>query len=200
MRPTSRLTSVSLINGLIQQDETTWRRFVQLYGPLVHDWLLRFQIRQGSIEDLHQEILVAVSQNIAKYQHDGERSGSLRRWMWGITRNKIHAFHRSEACRVVGVGGSVAARRLVELPEIPPEDSDPDEGASVKKMLVHRALQIIRSDFEDKTFEAFQQTVMHQQTTQEVAERLNMSTQAVRQARFRVLRRLREELGDDLPY
>lgn len=203
MKSTSRLTSVSLVDGLLQQDETVWGRFVQLYGPLVYQWLVRSGVREGSIDDLHQEILVAVMQNIAKYKHDIGRSGSLRRWMWGIARNKVHAFRRIEARRAVGAGGSTAARRLLELPatlpEEPIEDSDPDGGDSVKKSLVERALQIIRSDFGNQTFEAFEQTVMHQRSTHEVAKRLQMSTQAVRQARFRILRRLRDELGDDLP-
>ena len=69
----------------------------------------------------------------------------------------------------------------------------------MRKELMARALVILKQDFEDKTWQSFWATVVNQRPTKEVAESMNMTTKAVRQARYRVLKRLREELGNDLP-
>ena len=52
----------------------------------------------------------------------------------------------------------------------------------------------IRGDFEEKTWSAFQLTVIEGRPTAEVAAELDLSPESVRQARSRVLRRLREEM------
>lgn len=195
----TRLTSLSLVEGLFSNDEFYWNRFVVLYGPIVSLWLVRAKVRQDQADDLRQEILLAVSKNVHQYRHNKDQAGSLRRWMWGIARNKISEFRRTEAKRVVATGGTKALSRLAALPDDPFEDSDAKLGEEVHRGLVKRALQILHRDFEEKTWAAFEQTVMQRASTEEVAAALGMTAVAVRQARFRVLKRLRDELGDDLP-
>ena len=60
----------------------------------------------------------------------------------------------------------------------------------------YRALELFRGDFEESTWQAFWRTAVDNQTPAEVAAALGMSKVAVRQAKARVLRRLKEVVGD----
>jgi RNA polymerase sigma-70 factor, ECF subfamily len=62
--------------------------------------------------------------------------------------------------------------------------------------LLHRALALIRDDFEPRTWAAFWQTAVDGRATIDVAADLGMSPGAVRVAKSRVLHRLRADLGD----
>jgi RNA polymerase sigma-70 factor (ECF subfamily) len=55
---------------------------------------------------------------------------------------------------------------------------------------------MVRGEFEERTWEAFRRTVLDAQPTDETAAALGVTPAAVRKARSRVLRRLRERLGD----
>ena len=58
-----------------------------------------------------------------------------------------------------------------------------------------RVLESIRAEFEPRTWQAFWRIVVDGQSPAEVAATLGMSLPAVYQAKSRVLRRLRRELG-----
>ena len=62
--------------------------------------------------------------------------------------------------------------------------------------LFERALELIRGEFEERTWHAFWLTAVEDHPTGEVALELVMTPGAVRVAKSRVLRRLREELSE----
>ncbi|MFM9960329.1 MAG: RNA polymerase sigma factor [Planctomycetaceae bacterium] len=64
--------------------------------------------------------------------------------------------------------------------------------------LAERALAVMRTDFQPAIWQACWETVVEGRSGQEVADKLGLSVAAVYSARSRVLRRLREELGDFL--
>lgn len=74
--------------------------------------------------------------------------------------------------------------------------STPRFADSTSSHLLRRALESIRSEFEEKTWEAFRRSVLEGEPTAGIAADLGLSTNAVRQYKSRVLRRLRRELGD----
>ena len=198
----SRLTSLSLLEGLVNNDDHSWKRLDSLYGPFVDYWLRESGVVNADAQDLRQEVLRAVSNSINNYKHSESESGSLRRWIWGIARNKITDYRQRRRKSVIASGGTAALEMVKALPDVPNEpfeDSDPDTLSRMRKELMARALVILKQDFEDKTWQSFWATVVNQRPTKEVAESMNMTTKAVRQARYRVLKRLREELGNDLP-
>lgn len=82
---------------------------------------------------------------------------------------------------------------ISSLPSIP--DSEPTEDCQLSQ-LVARALQQVQAEFEPKTWEIFQRTVVDQLPTHLVAEQFKVTNATVRQVRSRVLRRLRQQLGD----
>jgi RNA polymerase sigma-70 factor (ECF subfamily) len=69
-------------------------------------------------------------------------------------------------------------------------------GPDSLRSLVQRALDLIRGDFDEPTWQAFWATAVEEQNSTEVAARLGVSANAVRKSKARVLRRLRLELTD----
>ena len=59
-----------------------------------------------------------------------------------------------------------------------------------------RGFVAIRGDIQDNTWQAFWRTTVENQTAADAGSALGMSKAAVRQAKARVLRRLKEEVGD----
>jgi RNA polymerase sigma-70 factor (ECF subfamily) len=63
-----------------------------------------------------------------------------------------------------------------------------------RQLLTRRGLELIRPDFSDATWRAFEMVTQDGRSAKEVAESLHLSPNAVYLARNRVLTRLREEL------
>ena len=62
--------------------------------------------------------------------------------------------------------------------------------------LSRRGLDLVRAEFENRTWEAFWRTAVEGHAPAHVAEDLGMSVPAVYKAKSRVLRRLRQELDE----
>ena len=84
--------------------------------------------------------------------------------------------------------------RLAELPEEEPPTDPSLAAADGKSSPFYGALELVRAEFEDRTWQAFWRVTVEEKTTADVAEALGISVNAVRLAKSRVLRRLRTEL------
>ncbi len=78
---------------------------------------------------------------------------------------------------------------------VPIPDDEPTGDLQLQQ-LTSRALSQVQSEFESRTWQAFWRSVVDGIATREVARQLEMSEAAVRQSRSRILRRLRQQLGD----
>jgi RNA polymerase sigma-70 factor, ECF subfamily len=191
----SSATSRSLIDRLKADDAEAWDRLIDLYGPLVYRWCRRWDLRDQDIADILQDVFQAVAVHIATFRKD--RVGdTFRGWLRTIARNKVQDHFRRIGREPGGVGGTDAQIRFASLPaaRIVEDEDSPEETA--ERLLISRGLELIRDEFEDRTWKAFWGTTVEDRDTKEVALELRMSPGAVRVAKSRVLRRLREELGD----
>jgi RNA polymerase sigma-70 factor (ECF subfamily) len=158
-------------------------------------------------DDVVQDVFLAVTAGIEKFQRPRpdapsvatgpEGTGSFRGWLGAITRNKLRDFYERRQRQPAAQGGSDVHRLLQEIPDSTLSDDAAD--AAQLSDVYHRALELIRGDFGDHTWQAFWRTAIDNQTPAEVAPALGMSKVAVRQAKARVLRRLKEEVGDLIP-
>ncbi len=190
----SSATSRSLLARVRADEPRAWERLVDLYAPLVLHWCRRGGLQEQDVADVFQQVFQAVVMHVGGFRR--ERPGdTFRGWLRRITQNKLHDHFRKLARDAPGVGGSSAQERLAQLPEPQPTEADPAPEEE-ERGLFARVLDIIRADFEERTWKAFWQTVVEGRTPQDVAAELSMSPGAVRVAKSRVLHRLREELGD----
>jgi RNA polymerase sigma-70 factor (ECF subfamily) len=193
----STATSHDLLDQLKADDAQAWDRLVFLYAPLVYRWCRRWDLRDQDIADILQDVFQAVAAHIATFRK--ERAGdTFRGWLRTIARNKVQDHFRRLGREPEGVGGTDAQIRLSSLPADGPADDEDSPDETAERLLLSRGLDLIRNEFEDRTWKAFWGTTVDGRDTKDVALDLQMSPGAVRVAKSRVLRRLREELGESL--
>lgn len=186
-------TPVSLLERLRANDAEAWSRLSRLYRSLVLFWCRRGGAAESDAEDVTQEVFAAVASGLEQFRRD--RPGdSFRAWLRGITRNQLLMHFRRQGGEVRAEGGSEARRRLEDVADTltVPCEGEAEEIAAVYR----RALDLTRGQFEERTWQAFWRTVIQGLSPAAVESELGMSSAAIRQAKSRVLRRLRQELGE----
>ncbi len=187
-------TSTSMLARVKGGDEDAWNQMVSIYGPLVFEQCKRRGFREEDAKDITQEIFLAVSQSLPSFRRD--RPGdSFLHWLRSIASKKIVDRIRKEIGKAQAAGGSTAHLRIEQLPDQLESDWNPDE---MKRLAFERAVQLMKSDFREKTWQAFWLSVVEGKPTNEVCATLDMKAGAVRNARSKVQKRLVEELGDML--
>lgn len=186
-------TSLTLLQRLQENDSDAWERLVRLYRPLVAYWCSRAGVTGADAEDVVQELFQTAAAKMPEFRRD--RPGdTFRGWLRGITRNLLLAHARRAARETAAAGGTDAHLRLNEIADS--EKLDEQDPPSVVNELYHRALEQVRGEFEDRTWRAFLRTADDGRTAVEAGAEFGLSSAAVRQAKSRVLRRLRQELGE----
>jgi RNA polymerase sigma-70 factor (ECF subfamily) len=187
------VTPLSLLDRLRANDPAAWRRLLALYQPLVQFWCGRGGLHGPDAEDVAQEVFAAAAAGLPGFHRD--RPGdTFRGWLRGITRNHVLLHFRRSQGRAQAEGGSDAWAQLQDVAD--PLAGSPDgEDAEVGR-LYRRALEEVRGEFEERTWQAFWLTVVEGRAPAALAGELGMSPAAVRQAKSRVLRRLKQEVGD----
>jgi RNA polymerase sigma-70 factor (ECF subfamily) len=189
-----QLTSLSLIARARSNDQDAWARLTSLYRPLVAFWCRRAHCPAEEVEDVTQEVFAAAAAGLAAFRRD--RPGdSFRGWLRGITRNQVLLYFRRNQGRPRAVGGSEALGQVRDLPDSLAEP--PDDEAEVS-LVYRRAVELVRGEFEQRTWDIFWRTVIEGLSPAAVAEELHTTPAAVRQAKSRVLRRLKQEMGEVL--
>ncbi len=187
-------TSRSLLARVQADQPDAWDRLVHLYAPLVLHWCRHGGLQDQDVADVFQQVFQSVVMHVAGFRKE-RQADTFRGWLRRITQNKLRDHYRRLGRETPGVGGSSAQARLAQLPQpTAPEDEPlPEEG---ERGLFARALNMVRGEFEERTWAAFWRTAVEGRTARDVALELSMSPGAVRVAKSRVLHRLRVELGD----
>jgi RNA polymerase sigma-70 factor (ECF subfamily) len=185
-------TSVSLLQRLQERpDPESWQRLVDLYTPLLRQWLRRQAVADADADDLAQDVLAVVVRRLPDFRHN-QRPGAFRHWLRTILAHRLGDHWRAQKSRPVATGDSDFQRQLEQL-------EDPASALSQlwdqehDRHVVHRLLELLEPHFEPATLRAFQRLVRDGARAAEVAAELGISVNAVLLAKSRVLRRLRQE-------
>src|SRR5262249_19236477 len=93
--------------------------------------------------------------------------------------------------------GTDALRDLQEIPaHATPSPDDTEDPPAELRGLYHRALELVRGEFEERTWRMFWLTVVEGRSPVDAAAALGASPAAARKAKSRVLHRLKQEVGD----
>jgi RNA polymerase sigma-70 factor (ECF subfamily) len=188
-------TSSSLLQRVKQHEAAAWDRMVHLYSPLIYDWCRQQGLQPADAADISQEVFRAVARTVARFRR--ERPGdSFRGWLWTVTRNKIRDFFRAKGHQEEVIGETGMFQHLNQIPECEPDLASDSTPSEITNNPVGRAIELMRAEFEERTWQAFWRVTVDQCLTADVAEELGISVNAVRKAKSRVLRRMREEFGD----
>ncbi len=168
---------------------------MHLYSPLVYHWCARAEVRGADADDVSQEVFRAVAGHLQDFRRD--RPGdTFRGWLRVITRNMILLHFRRRGRQPQGSGGTDALLQLHEVPDRTAELPDDVEAEMEMDDLRQRALELVRIEFEERTWQMFWLTFVEERSPVDIAAELGVTAAAVRMAKSRVLRRLKEEFAD----
>jgi RNA polymerase sigma-70 factor (ECF subfamily) len=188
-------TSLSLLDRLKRAGPTgeDWRLLHDLYLPLIRYWLSRVPGAGEDADDLAQEVLVVLVRELPGFEH--RRHGSFRAWLRQVTVNQVRSYWKRRRNQPrVGLGAE--GEQLLAQLEDPHSDLSRQWDQDHDQHVLQRLLTVVQGDFEPRTWQAFTRVALDGLSAAAVARELNLSESAVAQARFRVLKRLREEAGD----
>lgn len=176
-------------------DHDAWNQFVEVYAPLIHRFAVRKGLQEADAADITQDVLRQVSNSIGRFQYETER-GSFRAWLFTTTRNRILNFFTRDGRHPKG-SGDTGVRQLLEQQPASVEQADWDR--ELEKHLFSCAVERVRPEFRENSWQAFWKTAIENQSASATASDLEISVGAVYIAKSRVLARLREvvaTLGD----
>jgi len=185
-------TSLSLLARLQESpDSNSWQRLVELYAPLLHSWLRRYDVQPSDADDLVQEVLLTVSTELPSFDHSG-RPGAFRSWLRITLVNRLRNFWRARGRRPQARGGSYMELRLAEL-EDPAGAMSQMWNHQHDRHVARRLLAQVEPHFSPSTWRAFCRVALEGAPADAVAKELAISLNAVFIAKSRVLNRLRLE-------
>jgi RNA polymerase sigma-70 factor (ECF subfamily) len=111
-----------------------------------------------------------------------------------ITRNQILLHFRKNAEHARAAGGADAWEHLQNVAD-PLVGCEPEEEFEFSQ-LCRRAMEQVRVDFEEKTWQAFWMTVIENRLPATLTRELGMSAASIRKAKSRVLHRLKQQVGE----
>jgi RNA polymerase sigma-70 factor, ECF subfamily len=194
--PASRSsTSTNFLERLKSQDAQAWQQLADVYGPLVYYWCRKHGVKSDDAADIFQEVFASVFAAVGRF-HREQQGGRFRGWLWTVTRRKIQDHYRSLATREEARGGTEAQQWMSALPEQLEAHALDEEERTQHNSLFVRALEFVKAEFEDRTWQLFWQVVIDKRSAQDVAVELGISANGVRQAKSRVLRRMRVVMGE----
>jgi RNA polymerase sigma-70 factor (ECF subfamily) len=173
-------------------DAPDWQRLHDLYVPLIRSWLRQVPGARDEADDLAQEVLIVLVRELPSFRR--RRDGAFRAWLRQITVNRVRAFQRARHrhCHAAGRGIESLLAQLQD----PSSDLARQWDEEHDRHVLQQLLTLVQPDFRPRTWAAFSRFALDRQPAAQVAEDLGMSENAVMQAKFRVLKRLRAEAGE----
>jgi RNA polymerase sigma-70 factor, ECF subfamily len=182
-------TSISLLQRLRrpEEQEASWKRFVQLYTPLLFHWARKLGLSAEDAADLVQDVLMLLMQKLPEFEYDASRS--FRGWLRTVTLNKWRDIRRLR--RV-----ATTAAETENLPNVADADAVAlFEEAEYQQYVVKQALELMQAEFQPATWKACWEYMIVGKPAEMVAKEQGLTVNAVYLAKSRVLGRLREELA-----
>jgi RNA polymerase sigma-70 factor (ECF subfamily) len=186
-------TSVSLLDRLkvARSDASDWRHFQAIYMPLIRRWIGRIPGTAIDVDDVAQDILVVLIRELPWFVR--RREGSFRAWLRQVTVNRVRVYKRQRYQQPT-VGADLAdgfLNQMADSNSLLAKQFDMEHD----KHLCASLLAAVRPDFNQATWDAFEQSSLEGRPAADVAHELGLTVNAVTKAKARVLRRLRQEAG-----
>jgi RNA polymerase sigma factor (sigma-70 family) len=175
-----------------RQDEVAWGEFLEIYEPLIYRLARRKGFQDADAAELTQEVLLAVSSAINRWDPDPAR-GSFRGWLFTIARNLMINLLAKQR-REISASGESGMRELLERQAAPNGQETSLFDTEYKREVFAWAARRVRGELLEQTWRAFWMTSVEGRAIKEVAETLGVRVGVVYAARSRVMARLRRTI------
>ncbi len=174
-----------LVRLRTRDDSAAWSRFVRIYTPLIHHWILRLGVEQNHANDLVQDVFITLLGKVSWIA--ANRPESFRAWLRTVTVNKCRDHFRRQNRK--------SEPALLAQMELAGEDTTKLlTDLEYRNVVAQSAMRLMQDSFLETTWKACWEHVANGKPAKEVASDLGISENAVYLARGRVLKRLRQEL------
>ena len=163
-----------------------WKAFCDRYVPLVRQVAVAHGLSDDDARDTVQEVMLRLVRGMDDFQYDRAR-GRFRNFLYTVTMNVV----RTQLLSVARAHGSLTADAVPD--ECEPHDVWEREWQANE---LRRALEAIAEEVDAKTFQAFQLFALEEWPAEKVAAFLDVSREAVYQAKSRMVKRLRMQMRD----
>ena len=176
--------------------------FERYSAPLLSGVILPRLGNRAAAEDVLRDTFLTALEKLGQFRWEGH---GFYPWLRQVTVNKVMDVHR-RARRAARLADAIE-REPMPVPTgaeeaLAAEAEKKRNFQQLQSVLervnprYRRALELVRGEFAERTWQAFWRTTVDGQVPRDVGAELGMSPGAVRVAKSRVLQRLREELGD----
>jgi len=164
--------------------ELSWREFHEMYAPIIRGFARNAGLPAQEGDDILQEVMLGFFSVSPQFEYDPAK-GRFRGYLKRATLNAVRArYRRHRAPAQLGAESAFADSATAAVAW------DHEWSLSV----LNRALGEVAKRFEPATFEAFELYGRRGVPVKASADRTGLSVEAVRQAKCRVMKAVREEI------
>lgn len=196
-------TSLGLLSRARTSEECAWEILVKRYQPLIYSRCLHQGLSSHDANDVVQVVFFAIFSKLPSFDREGKYC--FRAWLKKITANTIIDFLRRRARHGLELDSDLVNRLVDHVsqgwenePENMSKPVESDTRPSSRREDLRCTLERIRANYSPLTWMAFEQVVLHGRSAKDVAADLGLTYGAVRQAKYKILKRIRHEYGDEI--
>jgi RNA polymerase sigma-70 factor (ECF subfamily) len=188
-------TNVSLILRVRNPaDGRSWKEFVDLYEPLLLNYVRSRGLSEHDARDVVQQIFVSLLRALPTFELNKTR-GRFRTWLWQVASNAIADWARRQRRQAKAETQwleQLSSEEAGSNPELEIEWRD-----AYRKRILQVVLERMKSRTHPKTWSCFEQHLQRGRPAADVALELGMTANAVYVAAARVLARVRQQCADE---
>lgn len=188
-------TPMDMINGAKAGDSEAWQKLARLYCPYIYIKCRKHKLSQHDAADVVQDVFVTLIKSLPQFRKE-EPHHKFRGWLHKVIQTRL-ADHVTNALRQTGNAESLPPSESDERLNSSGSQGDLLETTCGDRSLFDHYVRIIETEFEPRTWQAFWKVVIDERSVADVSELLGLPKNTVRKYRSRVLKRLRDEFGED---
>ena len=189
-------TRSSMLIDLKGISQERWTDFLFLYEPLLLHWMRKKGVPDSDVDDVLSESWESIYKGIGNFDR-GSGKGTFRGWLRTIVeRRAIVYFRKQKRANVEVSGGTEDIINLATAPVQKSADAIEDEEAALNEVRA-RAMELVKGKTKQKTWDMFWMSAVDNVPTADIAAEFGVSSAAVRVAKQRVTKRLKEAMRDD---
>lgn len=188
-------TSSSLVFRIKNGDQAAWVRVESLYHPLLRYWCDLQKVSDNDVDDIVQDVFRTVHRYVTDFIKHKDKI-CFRPWLRKITQSRIVDFRERNKDNPIPL--SETSLELVRFAFVSksPDPKEEVEEETEKQILYRQVLELIKSEVNDNTWEAFWLTTVACEDSETVAQKLGMTAANVRKAKSNIKKRIIVEFED----
>lgn len=173
-------THISVIDGVWKSDDSAWKRFNDIYSPLIRLHGHDCGLDSDSLDDLVQEVLISVASNTQNFTYDPAK-GRFRDFLRSIIRHRANDILRKKY-------------RIGKVPVIEMDNPSLDDLflEEWQKHVEKTALDMLKKNISAKHYQIYELLVIHRKRVKEVASFFGLPEQTIYSIRKRTEEKLKQ--------